>query len=120
MTAEKKPLTEEERLEDEMMSPEVKAQIERIDKMVAERVYIPPTGKRGKMVKTIPPTTQAEKERIENILAKDPRIIQPTGKMDTRVFDPVEIRGKPLSQTIIEMRYCGLPPDEETEIEERR
>ena len=106
MTAEKKALTEEERLEDEMMSPEIKAQIERIDKMVAERVYIPPTVKRGKVVKTIPPSTKEEKERIEKILSAHPGITPPTRKMGKVVFDPVELPGEPLSQTIIKMRRC--------------
>ena len=107
MTAEKKPMTEEERLEDEMMSPEVKAQIERIDKMVAERVYIPPTVKRGKVVKTIPPSTKEEKERIEKILSAHPGITPPTGGNGPRVFNPIKTRkGKPLSETVIEMRRC--------------
>ena len=49
--------------------------------------------------------TKEERERIEKLLAEDPRIIHPTGGNDTRVFDPVAIRGKPLSQTIIEDRH---------------
>ena len=104
MTAEKEPLTEEERPEDETMSPEIKAQIERIDKMVAERVYIPPTVKMGKQVKTIPPSTKEEKERIEKILASHPGIILPTREMGEVVFDPIEIRGEPLSEIVIEDR----------------
>ena len=64
MTAEKKPLTEEERLE----------------------------------------ARRREKERLENLLAAHPGIIAPTGKNGPSVFSPVKIRGKPISQTIIEDR----------------
>ena len=32
--------------------------------------------------------TKEERERIEKLLAEDPRIIHPTGGNDTRVFDP--------------------------------
>ena len=107
MTAEKEPQTETERLEDEMVSSEIKAERDRIDKMIAERVYIPPTGKRGKQVKTPPPATKEQKERVAKALAKDPRIIPPTGGKDARVFTPIKTRkGKPLSETVIEMRRC--------------
>ena len=53
---------------------------------------------------TIKKATKEERERIEKLLAEDPRIIHPTGKRDTSPFEPIEIRGKPLSQTIIEER----------------
>ena len=66
MTAEKKPLTEEER-------------------EAARR---------------------REKELMEKLLAAHPGIIAPTRDIREFVFDPIEIRGEPLSQTIIKMRRC--------------
>ena len=60
------------------------------------------------------PQTEAErkeaarlkKERIENELAEIPGMILPTREMGKVVFDPIEIRGEPLSQTIIKARRC--------------
>ena len=47
-----------------------------------------------------------ERERMEEVLAAHPGIMPPTGGKDARVFDPIEIPGEPLSQTIIKMRRC--------------
>ena len=47
-----------------------------------------------------------ERERMEEVLAAHPGIIPPTREMGKVVFDPVEIPGEPLSQTIIKMRRC--------------
>ena len=47
-----------------------------------------------------------EKELMDNLLAAHPGIMPPTGGKDARVFDPIEIPGEPLSQTIIKMRCC--------------
>ena len=52
----------------------------------------------------IPKATKEERERLKNLLAENPRLIHPTGKRDTSAFEPIKIRGKPLSQTIIEER----------------
>ena len=53
---------------------------------------------------TIKKATKEERERLRKLLAENPRLIHPTGKRDTSPFEPIEIRGKPLSQTIIEER----------------
>ena len=67
MTAEKKPLTEEEREE----------------------------------------ARRREKELMDKLLAAHPGIMPPTGGKDARVFNPIKTRkGKPLSETVIEMRRC--------------
>ena len=66
MTAEKEPLTEEERLE-------------------ARRLA---------------------RERLAKTLSAHPGIIAPTRDIREFDFDPVEIRGEPLSETIIKMRRC--------------
>ena len=58
------------------------------------------------------PQTEAErkeaarlkKERIEKELAEIPGMILPTREMGKVVFDPIEIRGEPLSHTIIKAR----------------
>ena len=47
-----------------------------------------------------------ERERMEEVLAAHPGIIAPTREMGEVVFDPVELPGEPLSQTIIKMRRC--------------
>ena len=60
------------------------------------------------------PQTEAErkeaarlkKERIEKELAEIPGMILPTREMGKVVFAPIEIRGEPLSQTIIKARRC--------------
>ena len=67
MTAEKKPLTEEEREE----------------------------------------AKRREKELMDKLLAAHPGIMPPTGGNGPRVFNPIKTRkGKPLSETVIEMRRC--------------
>ena len=45
-----------------------------------------------------------EKETMEKVLAAHPGIIPPTREMGKVVFDPVEIRGEPLSRTVIRER----------------
>ena len=52
----------------------------------------------------IPKATKEERERIEKELMEIPGMIPPTGKEGPRVFDPVEIRGEPLSRTVIKAR----------------
>ena len=60
------------------------------------------------------PQTEAErkeaarlkKERIEKELMEIPGIIPPTREMGKVVFNPIKIRGEPLSQTIIKARRC--------------
>ena len=47
-----------------------------------------------------------ERERIEKELMEIPGIIPPTREMGRVVFDRIEIRGEPLSQTIIKARRC--------------
>ena len=47
-----------------------------------------------------------EKELMDKLLAANPGIIAPTRDIREFVFDPVEIRGEPLSATIIKMRRC--------------
>ena len=51
-------------------------------------------------------TTKEEKERLEKRLAAYPGMIVPTRDKSELVFDPIEIRGEPLSQTIIKARRC--------------
>ena len=60
------------------------------------------------------PQTEAErkeaarlkKERLEKWLSELPCITPPTREMGKVVFDPIEIPGEPLSQTIIKARRC--------------
>ena len=47
-----------------------------------------------------------ERERIEKELMEIPGMIPPTREMGRVVFDRIEIRGEPLSQTIIKARRC--------------
>ena len=47
-----------------------------------------------------------EKERLEKRLAAHPSITPPTREMGKIVFNPIKIRGEPLSQTIIKARRC--------------
>ena len=47
-----------------------------------------------------------EKERLEKWLSELPGITPPTREMGKVVFDPIEIPGEPLSQTIIKARRC--------------
>ena len=48
-----------------------------------------------------------ERERMEEVLAAHPGIMPPTGGNGPRVFNPIKTRkGKPLSETVIEMRRC--------------
>ena len=47
-----------------------------------------------------------EKELMDKLLAANPGIILPTRDIREAVFDPVEIQGEPLSETIIKMRRC--------------
>ena len=54
----------------------------------------------------IPKATKEERERIEKELMEIPGIIPPTREMGRVVFDRIEIRGEPLSQTIIKARRC--------------
>ena len=53
---------------------------------------------------TVKKTTKEEKERLEKRLAAYPGMIVPTRDKSELVFDPIEIRGEPLSQTIIKAR----------------
>ena len=46
------------------------------------------------------------RERLAKTLSAHPGIILPTRDIRDAVFDPVEIRGEPLSETIIKMRRC--------------
>ena len=52
----------------------------------------------------IPKATKEERERIEKELMEIPGIIPPTREMGRVVFDRIEIRGEPLSQTVIKER----------------
>ena len=54
----------------------------------------------------IPKATKEERERIEKELMEIPGIIPPTREMGEVVFNPIKIRGEPLSQTIIKARRC--------------
>ena len=47
-----------------------------------------------------------ERERIEKELMEIPGMIPPTREMGEVVFNPIKIRGEPLSQTIIKARRC--------------